>query len=230
MCVLLGYQSGVKGYKFYDVQSKQIFLSRDVVCHEEIFPFHTITTADQLIDPFPDLVLPIPSLYILPDIHDSLNQYKPNILHIDDAQTLPQTDLSLPITLPLDLLSNHNISDSGNNSHIDIIPTDQTTLNNNTRRSQRIIRTPKYYHCNLLAHEKLHIHSSHHIGNFLSYNRLSDNHLQFVLNVSSQVEPQYFHEAIKHLEWREAIKVELAAMESNHTWSVTSLPIGKNSI
>lgn len=51
-----------------------------------------------------------------------------------------------------------------------------------------------------------------------------------MLNVSSQVEPQYFHQAIKHLEWREAIKVELAAMESNHTWSVTSLPIGKNSI
>lgn len=26
-CVSLGYQSGVKGYKLYDIQSKQIFLS-----------------------------------------------------------------------------------------------------------------------------------------------------------------------------------------------------------
>lgn len=60
MCVFLGYPSVVKGYKLYDVVTKQIFISRDVIFHEEIYPFHTVIDKDQLIDPFPYLVLPIP--------------------------------------------------------------------------------------------------------------------------------------------------------------------------
>ena len=60
--VLLGYPPGIKGYKLYDVQNKQIFISKDVIFHEEIFPFHTVTNSDKLIDPFPDIVMPKPSL------------------------------------------------------------------------------------------------------------------------------------------------------------------------
>ena len=38
-CVLLGYTYGFKGYKLYDLQSKKVFHSRDVVFQEGIFPF-----------------------------------------------------------------------------------------------------------------------------------------------------------------------------------------------
>lgn len=38
LCVFLDYPSAVKGYKLLDVTSRQIFLSRDVIFHEEIFP------------------------------------------------------------------------------------------------------------------------------------------------------------------------------------------------
>ncbi|XP_073275509.1 uncharacterized protein [Primulina huaijiensis] len=66
-CVFLGYQPGIKGYKVYDLENKQIFFSRDVVFHEDIFPFHSISCSDPIIDPFPDLVLPQPPLTSVSD-------------------------------------------------------------------------------------------------------------------------------------------------------------------
>ncbi|KAH7570059.1 hypothetical protein JRO89_XS05G0038600 [Xanthoceras sorbifolium] len=42
VCVFIGYPPGIKGYKLYDVETKQVFFSRDVVFHEKIFPFHTV--------------------------------------------------------------------------------------------------------------------------------------------------------------------------------------------
>lgn len=68
VCIFLGYPIGIKGYKLYDIQTKQIFISRDVVFHETIFPFHSIPNNNQLMDPFPDIVLPS-QLWIIFQIH-----------------------------------------------------------------------------------------------------------------------------------------------------------------
>ena len=60
-CIFFGYALGMKGYKLYDLHLNTLFVSRDVVFHENIFPFalrhHTSST---------DSVLPLP----IP-IHDS---------------------------------------------------------------------------------------------------------------------------------------------------------------
>ena len=38
-CVLLGYTFGFKGYKLYELDTKKVFHSRDVIFQEHIFPF-----------------------------------------------------------------------------------------------------------------------------------------------------------------------------------------------
>lgn len=63
--VFLGYPTGMKGYKPYDIQNKTTFVSIDVVFHEDIFPFQSITISDHLVDPFSDIVLPKPASDIL---------------------------------------------------------------------------------------------------------------------------------------------------------------------
>ena len=37
-CILLGYPFGYKGYKLYDLDTKKVFYSRDVLFHENVFP------------------------------------------------------------------------------------------------------------------------------------------------------------------------------------------------
>lgn len=73
MCAFFGYPIGMKGYRLYNIQAKQVFVSRDVIFHEEVFPFHFITDASSLVDPFPDLVLPN-SFIDLPDISSSSHE------------------------------------------------------------------------------------------------------------------------------------------------------------
>ena len=49
-CILLGYTFGYKGYKLFDLQTKKIFHSRDVLFKENVFPFKN-STVTHLSDP-----------------------------------------------------------------------------------------------------------------------------------------------------------------------------------
>jgi transposase InsO family protein len=57
-CVFLGYPHGVKGYKVMDLNSHHIFISRDVVFHESIFPFYNSDFASSFTSFFDNFVLP----------------------------------------------------------------------------------------------------------------------------------------------------------------------------
>ena len=54
-CIFLGYPHGIKGYKPYDLNLKYVFVSRDVIFHESIFPYaikypdSTSVSADSII-------------------------------------------------------------------------------------------------------------------------------------------------------------------------------------
>lgn len=62
-CVFLGYPFGKKGYKLFDLSSKHIFVSVDVIFHESIYPFALIST----------IVTPLFHTMSLPtDSHDTL--------------------------------------------------------------------------------------------------------------------------------------------------------------
>lgn len=40
-CVMIGYPYRQKGYKMFDLEKRKIFVSRDVIFQEEVFPFLT---------------------------------------------------------------------------------------------------------------------------------------------------------------------------------------------
>ena len=188
----------MKAYILYDIHTKQFFVSRDVVFHEEVFPCHSVVAANTLTDHFPDLVLPNPSLE-LPISHDSQH-------HLENASS-------------------------------DSIPPDPPTSSSlqqldPPRRSSRVTKPHSYlrdFPCHLALHDYQSPSSSQHkqsypLSQILSYESLSSTYKHFLLNVSSNFEPQYYHQAVQFLQWCEAIKVELDAIELNNTWSVTTLP------
>ena len=58
-CVFLGYPNLQKAYKVYDLVTKKILISRDVIFFEKHFPFHLTTAKSSLSSPFYPFFLPI---------------------------------------------------------------------------------------------------------------------------------------------------------------------------
>ena len=58
-CIFLGYTFGYKGYKLYDLQTRKVFHSRDVIFYENIFPFKKDTY--QIGNPDQDVSHPLPT-------------------------------------------------------------------------------------------------------------------------------------------------------------------------
>ena len=113
-CVFLGYPFGVKGYRVLDLSTKNIFISRDVVFHENIFLFgnadpnstdHFIsevdTTSEGCLSPF---VTPIS----IPDMHiDHSESCSKPIPFPSSLSSIPicTNHNSLPGPLPYDFTS-----------------------------------------------------------------------------------------------------------------------------
>jgi hypothetical protein len=59
---------------------------------------------------------------------------------------------------------------------------------------------------------------------YVSYHRYSPQHYSFTVALNQDVEPTSYTEAASHSHWQDAMQFELAALEANNTWSLTSLP------
>ncbi|RVW93750.1 hypothetical protein CK203_043422 [Vitis vinifera] len=66
----LGYPVGQKAYKLYDLDTHQMFTSRDVVFHETIFPYESIPSPSSNSDP----VIPLSISDLSPPVHNPHHQ------------------------------------------------------------------------------------------------------------------------------------------------------------
>lgn len=73
-------------------------------------------------------------------------------------------------------------------------------------------------------------HPKHHIDHYMSYSNFSSSHQYFVATLASIKEPSYFSQAVKDPQWVTTMNKELDALESNHTWTLVELSIGKQTV
>ncbi|XP_075492651.1 uncharacterized protein LOC142530724 [Primulina tabacum] len=111
-------------------------------------------------------------------------------------------------------------------------PADSEPISPILRRSSRHTTPPiltKDYTCPTLPHSHL-AKSNYPISKFLTYSRFHLAYQSSLASISSEKEPQYYHEAINDPRWREAMDLELAYLEANDTWVVVNLPAKKKPI
>lgn len=245
--VFVGYPAGIKGYRLYDLQIKKFFVSRDVIFHETIFPFHGLSNTD-IPNHFPDLVLPksfdistITNLYlgvtattdatIIPDVTDATAIPDVTVATTDAAVTRPSdpaiTDAAADVTVDI----NDPVADQAIDSFGAIIHQQPEVV---PRRSPQSVRPPSYlrdYDCALSTGSLPSCtFTKHPLQQCLSNDRLAPFHVSFTVGLFTNTEPQFYHHAVVHKHWRYAMAAELDAMEANRTWVVVPLPSGHHSI
>jgi len=210
--VFAGYSNVHKGYRLFDLHTQSYFVSRDVVFYEHIFPLA------HLLDSF---VYPISSNSDVSSFPVSNGQFVfPDSSPSDAIHTSPNNP------------SSSDSVDISSSTLPSSVPADITPSLPPLRKSTRQKCIPGYlqqYHCQLVSHlvqsnPKVISDTPFPLSSSLEYDKVSPAHKLFCLFVSTNHEPQFFHQAIKHQHWREAMSTKIQALENNHTWVFTDLP------
>ncbi|GAU20755.1 hypothetical protein TSUD_239490 [Trifolium subterraneum] len=255
-CLTLGFKTGVKGHILFDLQSKEIFISRDVVFFEHIFPFSNSSknVTNQTKSTTQSTIL-----------YDDLEMCFPSTSNSShSSQTNPSTS-SQPNHSSTDTSDHTNMNDSlrsltptsDNANHLPFhppmnltLPTSITSTNstippppitNPLRKSNRVTHPPTYlqdYHTTLAStsHSALtatHPSSSQYkfpLSSSISYNHLSPAHKHYICNLSTLTEPPTYEEAMCDEHWKNTVNVELSALLKNKTWDLVKLPLHKKAI
>ena len=259
-CVFLGYPYGVKGFKVLDLATKKIFVSRDVLFYEIVFPFisstysssphstitfsHIFPSLDLYTNPLPYvsyLIDPITTPIIDPpsqsDSTSALSNYDLPSPH------LPPTTSDLPNSISTFTPSLVPIP----TTYTDSIPAPILDSIPSLRKSTRISKAPDYlqdYKCSNVVHDQFD-HSNlafksgstssmsgtrYPLSDYLDSFGLSPSYAHFCSLIIAIYEPKSYSEVVKDPKWQNAMADEIATSESNQTWTITSLPPHKKAI
>jgi hypothetical protein len=103
-CIFIGYPFGIKGYKVFDIQTKSILVSRDVIFHENVFPYKTspFPPSDDIVS---SPVLPIPVSvddYVFPN--NSISPIVPISPYTDHiSESVPISDDHISDFVPISI-------------------------------------------------------------------------------------------------------------------------------
>ncbi|GAB2287684.1 hypothetical protein Dimus_037949 [Dionaea muscipula] len=164
-----------------------------------------------------------------------------SIYHLEDSLADNPTESSIIPTPP------HQIPQIAPESSSPALDQNTPPTIHPSRRSNRVTRPPAYLRdfvcqqvsvANSLTHSQKSAKEQGFVTSgkpfplcaTLSYGQLSPQHKLFVLTISKEVEPVYYHEATKNPNWERAMQSEIATLEQNRTWILTDLPLAKQAI
>ena len=229
-------------YKLYDLSTKTVFLSRDVIFKESVFPFkHWLPKSVPSSSSISHNMFP--SQPSLPDSIPSVSaEFSLPFNPIDTA--VPADEF--PDLVHPDLDTSPSVSPAPPDLSNIVAPFPDLPV---VRRSTRTHKPPSYlhdYHCNLASTTSLDHHCNlvsasllpsydsiaspgilYPLSSTLSYSKLSAAHRVFSVALSIAKEPTSYAEALPDPLWQAAMKTEIDALQANQTWVMTKLPPGK---
>ncbi|KAJ4769803.1 Retroelement pol polyprotein-like [Rhynchospora pubera] len=231
-CVFVGYPYGKKGWKVYDLNTRKILVSRDVVFDEMVFPFAELLTApspqyDENRMRHSDIFGEDPPAHVVEATISRGSADCGSDIQDTSCDILPESSLEQTAT------AEQLVDDVGND----------TEQNNDTQRpvvvhEQRVRRAPARladYICYTARVDgetdvTWSTKSKYPISHYVTCDKFSSAHRVFLNAVTKEKEPAHFGEAIKCDKWREAMRDEIDALERNGTWTMENLPPGKTAI
>ncbi|GJT01644.1 retrovirus-related pol polyprotein from transposon TNT 1-94 [Tanacetum coccineum] len=252
-CIFVGYPYGKKGWRVYDIENDEYFISRDVVFYEGTFPYadpsnqaaNGISRQDDS-DPYgTSHVSEDIFIVVIPEItssssqnvrdtkSDSIETNTTNETNIVELVEEPQVNSTDGI---VGTLANINDQEPVNDDRMDV-----QAYGRGKRTSQPSILLKNfvtYSACcskdpvpiNPVQFKSLGTRDP--IVNYLNCANLnfSVKYRTFLAAVTNSTEPTRYAQVVKENKWCDAMKKEIDALESNGTWELTTLPPRKKAI
>lgn len=257
-CVFMGYPFGKKGWRVFDLEKKEFFISRDVRFVEDVFPFSTnspVTPPVSSVTEFADLNFGVP----ITSSHSPAPPLSPASTTSEERRSVstphqtptpivytrrPRTTLPGSSSEPVVRQFQDETSLAGAPPSVDRQLRENeasTTLVDDTPPARQ--RRPPSWHADYICSSTRHIHpisstteqssssgTQFPIANYVSYANFNTNHRNFVDALNVNKGPKSYKEASKHERWRKAMRDEIDALEKNKTLEITDLPPGKKAI
>ena len=201
-CVFLGYPSGYKGYKVLHLDSNNISTTRNIVFHENSFPYlDTSFSVPPSLNIFDKTILPAPISVVLdsvvptPVVPNATNIYRETV-PVATGQGRLLGDRPRRHTRAPGYLSQYHCALAQSN----------------------LALTPSKPSSSV----------SYPLSSVLAYDKLQSLYKSYALSYSIETEPTSFKQAMLSPHFRKATIGELQTMETNKTCTIESLPPGKN--
>ncbi|CAH9096429.1 unnamed protein product [Cuscuta europaea] len=221
-CIFLGHPFGKKGWRLFDLETSEIFISRDVKFFENIFPFFD-SNARSTPNISLDDTLHIPSTEVFELTYDTPP-------YPEALSSTPPIASTVPASVqPPTSEATHAAPDS---------PLIEVPLRRSERTKLPSVKLKDYVTHTVLPQRPPASHSNQQLssGNpfpithYITCDKFSSKHVQFLAAVTSGREPRTFREAMSDPGWRQAMQTEIKALEDNGTWELTALPSGKKAL
>ena len=224
--VLVGYPYAQKGYKLYDIERRKIFVSRDVVFQEDIFPFcgkEEFFTAIKL--------YPLENqepIFVEDESTNSFHLQVPDVPSSPHGLSDSHADFRDEVVSPIHDASSP-VESAEYDEGVDTRPVAEPQTLRRSNRARHVPEKFKDYQVSLLP-----CHGNHDseedvsLGSAVDILECDSSHFSTSLNNVMKVkEPHNYLEASRHAGWQQAMREELQALEKNSTWDLVELPHGK---
>ncbi|KAG7563712.1 Ribonuclease H-like superfamily [Arabidopsis suecica] len=251
-CMFLGYPFGKKGWLVMDLQTEKVFVSRDVIFHEDSFPYSEEASENQDYQLLEGNDRQGESLSLLDNepMHTNTSPIDTVAAQTTEPegsidplqQTEEEENRSVdPDTSLIDPTVKHVPEKSGSKEEEVAQTADIEELGIGKRKKMRSVLLEPYVtysatqldkppHVDSLSIEISSSRCLYPLTDYVSIDRFSPPQQLFLAAISADTEPVSFKEAMSDPRWTNAVQGEVGALEENETWDIVTLPEGKHAI
>ncbi|XP_010463099.1 PREDICTED: uncharacterized protein LOC104743749 [Camelina sativa] len=233
LCVFVGYSSGKKGWKVFDIERNEFLVSRDVIFQEDVFPYVNLVSSSSLPSASPSLTFGDDDWIVSPS----------NVRGSSVVSPVPEsgTESSPPAVA--------NVNDGSSSlSSVPVVSESAVPALPLQRQSQRS-KTPSVRLSDYVLYNVNYTPSSNALPafssqfsatvpgtslspfkDFVSDDDFSPAHRVFLAAITAHDEPKHFKEAVKIKVWNNAMSNKIEALEQNKTGELVDLPPNKVTI